>query len=90
MRTIKIRVNGTVQGVFFRKFVKDNADELGIRGFVRNLEDGDVEIVAEGKDEKVNDFAGIIKNGTAQSEVKKVNIEEIKYQGFDRFKILRI
>jgi len=42
-------VKGTVQGIFFRQFVKTHADELKLRGFVRNLEDGTVEIVAEGE-----------------------------------------
>jgi len=90
MRTIKATINGKVQGVFFRKFVKDKADELGVRGFIRNLDNGDVEVVAEGRDENVNELLENLKKGQVHSEVKEVKIEEIKYQGFDRFKILRI
>ena len=50
MKTLKIVISGVVQGVFFRKFVKENADELEVKGFVRNLDDGKVEIVIEGED----------------------------------------
>jgi len=90
MKTIKIKISGTVQGVFFRKFIRDKADKLGLRGFVRNLDNGDVEIVAEGRDEKVNEMLGVCKKGPAHSDVKQVESREIKHQGFERFKILRL
>jgi acylphosphatase len=76
-----------VQGVFFRKFVKENADELGVRGFVRNLNDGDVELVIEGKDEKVNEMLNRCKKGPKHSEITDIEIEEIKYQGFEGFRV---
>jgi len=90
MKTIKINVSGTVQGVFFRKFIKDSADKFKVRGFVRNLDNGQIEIVAEGKDENVNLLLLTCKKGPPHSEIKKVESEDIRYQGFDRFKILRI
>ena len=87
MKTLKIKVTGTVQGVFFRKFVKENADELGVRGYVRNMEDGSVEIVIEGRDERVNEMLARCKKGPSHSEVSEVEVEEIKHQGFDGFKV---
>ena len=90
MKTLKIRINGNVQGVFFRKFIKDKADELNIRGFARNLENGDVEIVAEGRDEIVNEMLKHCHHGPQHADVKKVYYEEIKHQGFKDFKILKL
>jgi len=90
MKTLKIKINGTVQGVFFRKFIKEQADKLNIRGFIRNLENGDVEAVIEGKDENINQMLELCKNGSPHSEIKSVECEEIKHQGLDGFKILRL
>jgi acylphosphatase len=90
MKTLRIRVTGIVQGVFFRAFVKENADKLNVRGFVRNLDSGRTEIVAEGRDESVNQLLKSIRQGPAHAEVKNVEIEELKHQGFKEFKIMRI
>jgi acylphosphatase len=87
MKTIKVKISGTVQGVFFRKFVKDIAEELGVRGYVRNIDKGDIEIVIEGRDEKVNEMLSRCKKGPSHSEVKEVEVEEIKHQGLDGFKV---
>tara|TARA_Y100000034_G_C6876977_1_gene401244 strand:- start:983 stop:1255 length:273 start_codon:yes stop_codon:yes gene_type:complete len=87
MKTLKIKITGTVQGVFFRKFVKDNADELDVRGYIRNMDDGSLEIVLEGRDEVVNDMLERCKKGPNHSEVKEVEVEEIKHQGLEGFKV---
>ena len=87
MKTLKINITGTVQGVFFRKFVKDNADELDVRGYIRNMDDGSLEIVLEGRDEVVNDMLERCKKGPNHSEVKEVEVEEIKHQGLEGFKV---
>ena len=88
MKTIKARLSGTVQGVTFRQYIRDNANELNVRGFVRNLENGDVEVVAEGKDEDVNEFLNRCKQGPSYADIKRFNFEEIKHQGLKEFKIL--
>ena len=87
MKTLKVKIIGTVQGVFFRKFVKEIAEELKVRGYVRNLEDGNIEIVIEGRDEKVNEMLSRCKKGPNHSEVKEIETEEIKHQGFENFKV---
>jgi acylphosphatase len=87
MKTLKIRISGLVQGVFFRKFVKEMADELGVRGFVRNVDGGAVEIVVEGEDGMVNKMLDRCKKGNMHSEVKEVELEQLKHQGLDGFKI---
>ena len=90
MKILKIFISGTVQGIFFRQFIKEKADELGLKGFARNLDDGRVEVVVEGKDEKVNEMVEVCKKGPPQSDIKKVETEEIKHQGFEDFKVLRL
>ena len=89
MKTLKIFISGSVQGVYFRQFVKKKADELKLKGFVRNLEDGRVEIVVEGRDEKVNEMVEACKTGAPQASVKEVQTQELNHQGFNDFKILR-
>jgi acylphosphatase len=90
-RGAKFTVQGTVQGIFFRQFVKENADKLNVTGFVRNLENGTVEIVAEGELEKVNELGTLLKKGPEHSQIRNVVFEEKKWSGeFKDFKILRI
>ena len=90
MKTIRIYITGSVQGVFFRKFLKEKAEELGIRGYVRNLEDGRIEIVAEGKDNNVEEMWGVCQKGTPHTEIKDIQMEKLTHQGFKEFKIMRL
>ncbi len=90
MKTIKVTISGTVQGVFFRQFVKDKAKELNVRGFIRNLDNGNVEVVAEGRDENVNQLLQECSQGPINSNIKQVESREIKHQGFEDFKISRL
>ena len=89
MKTIKIFITGSVQGVYFRQFVNKTANELKLKGFVRNMDDGRVEVVVEGRDEKVNEMVEACKKGAPQANVKEVQTQELSNQGFDSFKILR-
>ena len=89
-KAVKLTVQGTVQGVFFRNFVKDHADKLKLRGFIRNLESGDIEVIAEGEKENLQSFAELLKKGPEHSQIRNVKFEEKKWSGdFQDFKILR-
>lgn len=90
MKTLKINISGNVQGISFRHFVKTHADSLGVKGFVRNLENGSVEVVAEGKDEIVNELLELCRKGPAHAQVKETEAREIKHEGFKDFKVLRL
>jgi acylphosphatase len=90
MKTLRIYISGTVQGVMFRKYIEEQANKIGVRGFVRNMEDGRVEVVAEGVDERVLVMLEICKKGTQHATVRDVQFQEIKNQGFVGFKIFRI
>ncbi len=89
MKRLHMTISGKVQGVFFRDFIRKAAEKLKIGGFVRNLQDGTVEVVAEGDDaEKLNLFVRECKRGSLTSFVKNVEIKDEKPTGeFDGFEI---
>lgn len=65
-------VQGRVQGVGFRWFVHREASELELRGWVRNTEDGDVEVVVAGEPDDLNDLRSTLKRGPRGSRVDRV------------------
>lgn len=83
-------ISGNVVGVFFRNFIRDNAIQLGLCGHVRNKEDGRVEAWLEGEKDKVEEMIKRCSEGPPQSQVKEVEVEEQKLQGFKEFKVLHI
>ena len=90
MKTLKIYITGTVQGIFFRKFIEERANELRIRGFVRNLDDGRVEVIIEGDEKKIEEMINICRQGSPHSTINNIEIQELKHQGFNSFKVLRM
>lgn len=89
-KAVKFLIIGTVQGVFFRQFCKDNADALKLKGYVRNLETGNVEIVAEGDQLDIEKFYEILKKGPPHAQIKNLTFEEKKYSGdFKDFRIMK-
>jgi len=89
-KAVKVKVKGSVQGIFFRKFVKDQADKLKLTGFVRNLDNGAIEIFVEGEIENVDKLCEFCKTGPKHSVIKEVLVEEQPFQDFKEFKILHI
>ena len=72
----RFRVSGRVQGVGFRFFVLEAAQVEGLRGWVRNLPDGDLEAVAEGDREAVERFSRKLSRGPAGARVDHVAVDE--------------
>ncbi|RMF27840.1 MAG: acylphosphatase, partial [Cyanobacteria bacterium J083] len=64
MKRVKAIVSGKVQGVGFRMHTLKQAKKLNLKGYVRNLSNGNVEIVAEGEDEKVDSLINWAKSGS--------------------------
>jgi len=90
VKTIRAKISGQVQGVLFRKFIADEAKKIGLKGHVRNLDSGEVEVVAEGTIDAVDKILAVCKKGAPHSSVKNVDIQELNHIGFDDFKILEI
>jgi acylphosphatase len=80
------RVRGRVQGVGFRYFVEHTAHALGLTGWVRNLDDGDVEVYAAGNAAQLAELAGMLRKGPRWAEVRGVDESEAppieQQQGF--------
>jgi acylphosphatase len=81
------RIQGRVQGVGFRYFVKRNADALGIRGYVRNEDDGGVFVYAVGNAASIERLAGAVRLGPQFSEVRTVEEKEAAIQKYSSFSI---
>jgi acylphosphatase len=69
---IHFLIQGRVQGVGFRWFVHREANELELRGWVRNTDDGDVEVVAAGDAEDLAELRASVKRGPRGSRVDRV------------------
>lgn len=89
MKTVRLIVKGKVQGVFYRATAKDVADLIGVKGCVKNLPDGNVEITATAAEEILQKFISWCKQGPPRAKVDQVIIEEHQLQEFNGFKILR-
>ena len=85
---MKIIIHGRVQGIFFRAFVKETADKLGIKGYVKNMPDETVEIIAEGDERAINELIKDCKKGPSGSFVKEVKAEKVRNNGYSRFDII--
>jgi acylphosphatase len=88
MICVHVRVSGRVQGVYYRAYTKSQANELGIKGWVRNIPGGGVEAILEGEREKVGELLGLMKAGPAGAMVSGLQISELKCKFYDEFKII--
>ncbi len=89
MKTIRLTIKGKVQGVFYRATAKEIADDLGIRGWVRNLPDDDVEITATAIEEQLQKFIDWCKQGPPKARVDNVIVDELNSEEFSDFRIIR-
>lgn len=87
MRHLNIKIHGDVQGVGFRYECKGKADELGVKGMVRNEPDGTVYAEAEADEETLAKFIGWCRTGPDYSHVSKVDITDSALTGFKTFRI---
>ena len=80
-------VRGRVQGVGYRFFAQRAAEQLGLTGWVRNLDDGRVEVYAAGPEEKLSEFSGMLWKGPRWSDVRGVEEQEAPVQKHGSFEI---
>jgi acylphosphatase len=83
-----LKISGLVQGVFFRDTAKAKADALNVTGWVKNCEDGSVEIHAEGSEDALQTFEEWCQKGPPSAEVDAVQVEEAKDEDCRAFEII--
>jgi acylphosphatase len=84
---VRVVVSGRVQGVWFRDSCRNEATRLGVSGWVRNCEDGRVEIVAEGPERAVASLVSWARIGPPRADVLGVSVEYVEATGVASFVI---
>lgn len=83
-----VRVSGKVQGVFFRHSARLRATGLGLTGWIRNREDGDVDATVEGARDRVAEFIAWCRVGPPHAEVRELKVTESAATGeFSSFRV---
>jgi len=80
-------VRGRVQGVGYRFFAQRAAESLGLAGYVRNLDDGRVEVYAVGPEKKLSELAGMLYQGPRWSDVRGVDEQQAALEDYSSFHI---
>ncbi|MBK8171045.1 MAG: acylphosphatase [Sandaracinaceae bacterium] len=80
-KQIHLVVRGRVQGVFYRASAAREAKRLGLTGWVKNRQDGAVEMVIEGEEDQVKDFLSWAQHGPSTARVENVETRWRSYTG---------
>ncbi|RDC57570.1 acylphosphatase [Pedobacter chinensis] len=89
MKHINIKVTGKVQGVFFRASTKAVADQMGIKGFIKNEKDGSVYIEAESELFILDAFIDWCKEGPEKAVVENVEMSDGELKNFRNFEVVK-
>jgi acylphosphatase len=88
---VHIFISGRVQGVFFRSRTQKEANKHSVKGWIRNLQDGRVETLLEGREEDVKRLIEFCKKGPPYAIVKDIKIEWKEYKNeFQDFRIIYV
>jgi acylphosphatase len=80
-------VRGRVQGVGYRYFAQQAAENLGLSGYARNLDDGRVEVYAAGTPQELSQFAGLLHRGPRWADVHGVDEQDAPVTEYGSFRI---
>jgi DNA ligase D-like protein (predicted 3'-phosphoesterase) len=86
-KAVTVKVTGRVQGVSFRWYAVQEAQRLGVTGWVRNEPDGSVGLHAEGAAEAVDALLGFVHAGPRGARVAGVDVDEVRVEGHEQFAI---
>ena len=75
-RVVRMLISGRVQGVCFRAYARDEARRLGLKGWVRNLPDGRVEVLAQGEPDTLEALESFCRKGPPYARVTAVKVIE--------------
>lgn len=82
MKRIHVIVHGSVQGVGYRYYTSTIANQMKVTGWVRNLPNGTVECLAEGKEDALETFLDYLKKGSMYASVTEIEVYTLKEQNF--------
>ena len=82
-----LRIYGQVQGVFFRARAAEEAESIGVFGWVRNFDDGSVEVFAEGSQEQLEKFERWCRRGPPRARVERVVSVDAEGEDLSDFKV---
>ncbi|WP_026897771.1 acylphosphatase [Daejeonella oryzae] len=89
MKHLNIRIFGKVQGVFYRATSKIVADQLGVKGFVKNEPDGSVYMEAEADDFEMELFLEFCNKGSDKAIVDKIETSEAPVKNYRNFEVVK-
>lgn len=89
-KSVRLYVSGFIQGIFYRSYIKENAERLNVKGFVRSLEDNRVEVFLEGNLDDVNKMIELCRKGLKSTEIRDIEIKDERFQDFKNFQILKV
>jgi acylphosphatase len=89
MKHIKIRITGKVQGVSFRQTTKAIADQMGVRGMIKNEKDGSVYMEAEGDDTSLEVFQEWCNEGPDRAKIENVEVTSGELKNYRNFEIIK-
>ncbi len=72
VKTLRVRIHGRVQGVWFRAWTSKEANKLGLRGWVRNRHDGTVEALFSGREKDVSAMLDLCRKGPPLARVERI------------------
>jgi len=79
LKQVNLTVRGRVQGVYFRAATQREARRLGLTGWVRNRQDGSVDVCAEGEEEALKELVAWANRGPSAARVERV---DVRWRGF--------
>lgn len=89
LTSLSLHITGKVQGVYYRQSTRKKALSLGLSGYVKNLPDGAVDILATGNREQLDELIAWCKIGPPPAKVKEVIVKEMELEIFEGFEIRR-
>ncbi len=89
MPTKHLLIKGKVQGVYYRASAREKAEEMGLTGWVKNKESGEVEAVVSGTESQVANFISWCWQGPPRANVSGVEVTDREEEVFEDFKVIR-
>ena len=89
-KSVRLFLTGNVHPMFFGPYVKQEAEKLNVRGFMRPLEDKRIEVFIEGDINAVEEMIPKCKTGPYNTKIRDVEMRDERFQDFKDFRIMKI